>query len=647
MSSINFSSSQGTFSGLDKNLRVRLARYLVGGIMYLIALMATNFGVINLSDILSLDLFGRDWSLANWLFVASYVVFGIDILTRAVQGIIKRDIFNENFHMSIATICAITIGLYYEAVLVMIFFQVGEFFQDMAVNRSRKSISDLMNIKAEFANVVVDGEVVQVDPKEVKIGDVILVKPGEKVPLDGVVVEGSSQLDTLSLTGESLPRLTNVDDGILSGVINLTSLLKIKVTKDYSNSTVSKIMEMVETAAAKKSQTERFITQFAKIYTPIVTMAAILLMTVPIFLFSYTEPNEWVLRGIIFLMVSCPCALHLSVPLSFFSSIGSSSKQGVLMKGSTFVQNLSEVSIVVFDKTGTITKGVSDVVKIVSTGKVSEEKLLSTAAAVEIFSNHPIAKSMIIECDKRGIDIPKIDSENFEEIHGKGLKGMFDGEVVLVGNAKLMERCDVAYKEFVGYGSVVHVAQNGEYMGYIVIADVVKSDSTTGIKQLKEVGIKKTVMLSGDREETAKAVAAEVGVDEVYAQLLPDEKVKMVEQLYQKYPNEKIAFVGDGINDAPVLSRVDVGVAMGGMGSDAAVEAADVVIMTDEISKLSTAIKTSKRTMRIVKQNIVMVMVLKFGVLLLAVFGMADIIWAVFADSGVAILAVLNSMRKK
>ena len=642
----NVNPPKRAFGGLDKGLKIRLVRYFIGGVLYLIALLAANFGVIDLSGVLAHEVLGRSWSLANWLFIISYVIFGADILIRAVQGVIKRDVFNENFHMSIATICAIGIGLYYEAVLVMIFFQVGEFFQDMAVNRSRKSISDLMNIKAEYANVVIDGEIVQADPQEVKIGDIILVKPGEKVPLDGVVIEGSSQVDASSLIGESVPRSARVDDEVLSGVINLTSLLKIKVTKDYSNSTVSKIMEMVENAAAKKSQTERFITQFARIYTPIVTIAAVLLMIVPRFLFPGTDPSEWILRGIIFLMVSCPCALHLSVPLSFFSSIGSSSKKGVLMKGSTFVQNLSEIGIVVFDKTGTITRGVFNVVKVIPEDeKGTEEQLLSVAASIETFSNHPIAKSIIAECEKKEIDIPKADSENFEEIHGKGLKGIVDGHVILAGNAKLMEQHGIKYKEFTGSGSVVHVAKDSGYMGHIVISDIIKSDSAIGIKQLKEAGIKRTVMLSGDREEAAKAVAAEVGIDEVYAQLLPDEKVEMVERLYLKYPGEKIAFVGDGINDAPVLSRVDVGIAMGGIGSDAAVEAADVVIMTDEVSKLSVAIGIAKRTMRIVRQNIVLVMVLKFGVLTLTVFGLADILLAVFADSGVALLAVLNSMR--
>jgi Cd2+/Zn2+-exporting ATPase len=644
----NINTPQRALGGLDKGLKMRLARYFVGGVMYLIALLATNFGVIDLSGVFAHEMAGRSWSLANWLFIGSYVIFGADILARAVKGIIRRDVFNENFHMSIATICAIGIGLYYEAVLVMIFFQVGEFFQDMAVNRSRRSINELMNIKAEYANIEVDGEILQTDPQDVKIGDIILVKPGEKVPLDGVVTEGSSQIDASSLIGESVPRSARVNDEVLSGVINLTSLLKIRVTKDYSNSTVAKIMDMVENAAAKKSQTERFITQFARIYTPIVTVAALLLMFVPMLLFPGTDPNEWILRGIIFLMVSCPCALHLSVPLSFFSSIGSSSKKGILMKGSTFVQNLSEIGIVVFDKTGTITKGVFNVVKVAPRDrKTTEEQLLATAANIEVFSNHPIAKSIIAECEKKGLDIRKAQAEDFEEIHGKGLKGTIEGKMILAGNAKLMQRYSVKHEEYTGAGSVVHVAQNGGYMGYIVISDIIKSDSKTGIKQLREAGIKKTVMLSGDREEAAKAVAAEVGIDEVYAQLLPNEKVEMVEQLYKKYPGEKIAFVGDGINDAPVLSRVDVGVAMGGVGSDAAVEAADVVIMTDEISKLSTSVRISRKTMKIVRQNIVLVMALKFGVLALAVFGMADILLAVFADSGVALLAVLNSMRKK
>ena len=622
---------QIAFGRLDKGLKTRLLRYIFGGLIYLFAL------------------FGRlEINAEIFLFMVSYALFGADILIKAMKGILKRDFFNENSLMSLATVCAIIIGLYYEAVLVMIFFQVGEFFQDMAVNRSRKSIGDLMNIKAEYANVVDDdGEITKTEPGDVKIGEIIIVKPGEKVPLDGIIIEGASQIDASSLIGESVPRSSHIGDNIFSGVINLSSVLKIRVTKDYDNSTVAKIMDMVENAAAKKSKTERFITQFARIYTPIVTLAALLLMFVPMILFPETEASEWVLRGIVFLLISCPCALHLSVPLSFFSGIGALSKKGVLVKGSTFVQSLSEASIVVFDKTGTITKGVFNVVHVVSEENTTKEEVLKTAAAIEFFSNHPIAASVIAQCDREGIVLHKADVEDFREIHGKGLEGTVDGDRLLAGNAKLMEENKIKFKDYNGAGSVVHVAKNGAYLGYIVISDIIKNDSKIGIRQLKDAGIKKTVMLSGDRTAAAKSVGEDVGIDEVYAQLLPNEKVDMVERLYQGHPGEKIIFVGDGINDAPVLSRADVGIAMGGVGSDAAVEAADVVIMTDEISKLSVAISAARNTMRIVRQNIFFVMVVKFAILSLAVFGITDILFAVFADTGVTLLAVLNSIRKK
>ncbi|MCL2619526.1 MAG: cadmium-translocating P-type ATPase [Defluviitaleaceae bacterium] len=643
----NVTPPQRAFGGLNTGLKIRLARYTVGGIIYIVALLAGWSGnLFNLSfNNPFAGLYGQP---ATWMFIASYAIFGFDVLFNAVKNILKKQVFNEFFLMSIATIAAIYIGMYYEAVLVMIFFQVGEFFQDMAVNRSRKSIKDLMDIKAEYANLIMGDTVEKVDPQDVKVGSIILVKPGEKVPLDGIVLEGSSQVDSSSLSGESVPRSVHVGDTVLSGVVNLTSLLRIEVSKDYENSTAARIMDMVENAASKKSQTERFITKFAKIYTPIVTISALLLMFIPILFFPNAEPSEWIFRGIIFLMVSCPCALHLSVPLSFFSGVGSSSAKGVLVKGSTYLEVLANVDAVVFDKTGTITKGVFNVTEIVPSAGVSHEDLLETAAGIESFSNHPIAKSIVAEYKKSNDTPSSFEVEDFEEIHGKGLKAKVNGVTVLAGNGKLMEANNINHTEDKnGAGSVVYVARDGTFLGHIIISDIIKEDATEALQALKTAGIKKTVMLSGDRIPAALAVATAVGIDEVHAELMPDEKVDMVEKLYNAHPDWKIAFVGDGINDAPVLSRVDVGIAMGGIGSDAAVEAADVVIMTDEISKLAPAIAIARNTMAIVKQNIGFVMVVKFVVLGLAIFGHANIFWAVVADSGVTFVAALNSIRKK
>jgi Cd2+/Zn2+-exporting ATPase len=628
------------FGALDTGLKLRLARYILGAIIYLAALFAyyewaALFVSIEPNIIIS-------------LFIISYIIFGADVLLTAIRSITKGQVFNEHFLMSIATIGALSIGIFYEAVLVMIFFQVGEFFQDMAVNRSRKSIKDLMDIKAEYANLVTECEVEKVDPAKVKIGDIILIKPGEKIPLDGIILEGASQVDFSSLIGESVPRSVHIGDEILSGAVNLTSLLRVEVSKDYENSTVAKIMDMVENASMKKSQTERFITKFAKIYTPIVTIAALLLMFVPMLIFPETDRSGWIYNGIIFLMISCPCALHLSVPLSFFSGIGTSSSRGILVKGTTFLQTLTNVDIVAFDKTGTITKGVFKVTEIVPADGVCADELLTTAAQIESFSNHPIAKSIMGEFEQKGGVLGDFDMEDFEEIHGKGLKAKVNDALVLAGNSKLMQENEINFAQDThGAGSVVYVAKNGAFLGHIIISDIIKEDSKAAIEALKAAGIKKTVMLSGDREAAANSVAAAVGIDEIYAELLPGDKVDMVEDLYNRYPNSKIAFVGDGINDAPVLSRADVGIAMGGIGSDAAVEAADIVIMSDELSKLAPAISIAKKTMAIVRQNITFVMLVKFTVLSLAVFGRADILWAVAADSGVTFVAALNSIRKK
>lgn len=618
------------YKNLDLKLKFKLVIYSIGLLIYFSAIF------LNIDN-----------TILTALYIVTYMIFGAEIILKAIKSIIRGDLFNENFLMSVASIGAIYIGMYSEAVAVMLFFQIGEFFQDMAISRSRKSIKDLMDIKPEYANIIINKEVKKVDPTEVNIGDIILIKPGDKVPLDGIVVDGTSQIDASSLIGESVPRSVKLNDEILSGVINLTGAIKVKVTKDYSNSTVSKILDMVENASSKKATTERFITQFAKIYTPIVVSIALILMFVPPFIITDTNSNDWIYKGLVFLLVSCPCALHLSVPLSFFSGIGISSRNGVLIKGSNYLQALSNVSMIVFDKTGTLTKGVFTVTNTYPNNGLTENELIEIAGTIEKYSNHPIAKSITIECDKRNINIENKNVTDFEEIHGKGLKANLGGKEVFVGNNKLMQFINVPCEDYNGIGTVIHVAENNKYLGFIVISDIIKDDSRLGIQKLKEIGIKKTVMLSGDRKESAHKVANALGIDETYAELLPNEKVDAIEELYNKYPGEKIAFIGDGINDAPVLSRVDVGIAMGGVGSDAAVESADIVIMTDEILKIPTAINISKKTMKIVKQNIIFIICIKFIVLTLTILGYGNIWLAVLADTGATLIAILNSIRKK
>ncbi|MCL2168599.1 MAG: cadmium-translocating P-type ATPase [Defluviitaleaceae bacterium] len=603
---------------LDLALKLRLIRYVLGGTLYFAALLG----------------------VCPWLFIAAYGVFGADILFKAVKSIRRGQVFNEHFLMSIATIGALYIGLYSEAVLVMVFFQVGEFFQDMAVGRSRQSIRELMDLKAEYANLS-DGS--QACPSKVQIGDIILVRPGEKVPLDGVILEGRAQVDASSLIGEAVPRTMEAGQEILSGMVNLTAVLKVKVTADFENSTVTKIMELVDSAAAKKSKTERFITQFSKVYTPIVTISALLLMFIPMLIFPGSYPHDWILRAIVFLMISCPCALHLSVPLSFFSGVGAASRMGVLVKGTTHLQTLANIDTIAFDKTGTVTCGVFQVTKIAPIEGVTGDELLKIAAQIESNSNHPIAKSIIKEYGKPVSGLIKT-----EEIAGKGLRGEIDGVQILAGNAKLLETHDVDFApDESAAGSVVHIARGGVYIGHIIISDIIKEDSKEAIQALKDLGIKKTVMLSGDRACVVESVAKKVDIDHALGELLPADKVYALEEIYAKNPNAKVAFIGDGINDAPVLTRADVGIAMGAIGSDAAIEAADIAIMTDELSKLVPAIHTARKTMKIVRQNIIFVMLVKFAVLTLAVFGMANILWAVVADSGVTLIAALNSIRKK
>ena len=576
------------------------------------------------------------------VFIVSYILVGGDVLYKALKNIKNGRIFDENFLMTVATVGAISIGEPSEAVGVMLFYKIGEYLQELAVGKSRKSISDLMQIRPDVANLKVGNSLKVVDPEEVEIGDYIVVKPGEKVPLDGLVVEGNSMVDTSALTGESVLRTVNKGDELLSGFINKNALLTVQVTKDFSESTVSKILDMVENASSKKSKTENFISVFSRYYTPIVvTLAALLAILPPVFIKGALF-SEWIHRGLIFLVVSCPCALVLSIPLSYFSGIGVASKHGILIKGSNYLEALRYVDTVVFDKTGTLTEGVFDVVKVKSVG-VSEDELMKFASIAEANSNHPIAKSILKYYDKQ-IDLNKI--EEYEEIAAHGIKAKYENSTVLAGNEKLMKTNNIKIERSTEIGTIVYVAVNNKFVGYIVIADKIKEDSKDAIKKIKEQGIKKTVMLTGDNKDVADSVAKRLKLDKVFSNLLPNEKVEKIEELYlSRSEKEKIAFVGDGINDAPVLARVDVGIAMGGLGSDAAIEAADIVIMTDEPSKIAQGIKISKKTYKIVWQNIIFALAVKVIVLILGAAGMASMWEAVFADVGVALIAVLNAMR--
>ena len=582
------------------------------------------------------------------LFVISYFIVGKDVLVSAYKNIRAGEFFDENFLMGIATIGAFLVGEYTEAVAVMLFYQVGELFQEMAVNKSRKSISDLMNIKPDFANLKVENEIKKVLPEEVNVNDLILVKPGEKVPLDGIIIEGTSTGDTAALTGESLPREFGVGDEILSGTVNNNGLLTIKVTKVFSDSTVSKILDLVQNASSKKSKTEKFITKFARYYTPIIVGVALLVATVPPFVLGNGTFYEWFYRALIFLVVSCPCALVISIPLGFFGGIGAASKNGILIKGGNYLEALDKVDTVIMDKTGTITKGTFKVVEInVKNDKISKEKLLEYVADVESFSNHPIAKSVVEEYEKNGQKVIKESIKKYDEISGYGISAELDDTNIVVGNNKLMELEKIEYDFIESIGTTIYVAIDREYAGNIVIADQIKEDSVNAVKALKNQGISNIVMLTGDNRNIANDIAKKVGINEVYSELLPNEKVDKVEEIFAKKENKdgKVLFVGDGINDAPVLARADIGVAMGGVGSDAAIEAADVVIMTDELSKISDTIKIAKKTKKIVWQNIIFALSVKAIVLLLGILGLSTMWEAVFADVGVALIAVLNSTR--
>lgn len=576
------------------------------------------------------------------LFIISYIIVGGDVVKRAVKNIFKGQVFNENFLMSIATIGAFFIGEYPEGVAVMLFYQVGELFQSYAVGKSRKSIASLMDIRPDYANVKKGDELVKVDPDEVQIGDIIVIKAGEKIPLDGKVIEGGSMIDTSALTGESVPREVEVGSDILSGCININGVITAEVTKEFGESTVSKILDLVENASSKKSNSEQFITKFARYYTPVVVIIAVFLAIIPPLVIDGATFSDWIYRALAFLVVSCPCALVISIPLSFFGGIGGASKKGVLVKGSNYLEALAETEIVVFDKTGTLTKGVFNVQEIHPEG-VSKEELLELTAHAESYSNHPISLSLKRAYSKE-IDNGRI--SDVEEISGHGVIATVDGKKVMAGNIKLMKMMDIPYFKGELIGTIVHVAVNNKYIGYIVIADEVKEDSAQAIKELKAANIKQTVMLTGDNKSIGSKVAKELGLDKVYAELLPADKVEKLEELFsQKSKKGKLAFVGDGINDAPVLARADIGIAMGGLGSDAAIEAADVVIMTDEPSKIATTMKISKKTLKIAHQNIVFAIGIKIIVLILSAFGITTMWAAIFADVGVTIIAVLNAFR--
>lgn len=574
------------------------------------------------------------------LFLISYVLAGGDVVKRAIRNIFRGNVFDENFLMAIASIGAFLINEAPEGVAVMLFYQVGEAFQAYAVGESRKSIANLMNIRPDYANVKLGEELVKKDPDDVKIGDIIVIKPGEKVPLDGKVIDGASLLDTSALTGESVPREVLEGSDILSGFININGLITVEVTKEFEESTVSKILDLVENASSKKSKSERFITKFARYYTPIVVIIAAILAIVPPLVIEGEIFKDWIYRSLAFLVVSCPCALVISVPLSFFGGIGGSSKKGILVKGSNYLEALAQAETVVFDKTGTLTKGVFNV-REVNAKDISNDELLKYAAHAENYSNHPISLSLKRAYNKEIVnDIIK----EVEEIPGHGISAVVDGKKILAGNEKLMVKENIGFSEENISGTVVHVAIDGNYAGYILIADEVKGDSAAAIKKLKELKIKQTIMLTGDNKQIGEETAKMLAIDKVYTELLPGDKVEKIEEII--YNNRgKVAYVGDGINDAPVLARADIGIAMGGLGSDAAIEAADIVIMTDEPSKIATAIKISKKTLRIATQNIVFAIGIKAFILLLSAAGYASMWAAVFADVGVTFIAVLNSFR--
>lgn len=609
---------------MSKKQKKMLVRIGAGAVLFALALLLPTEGALRLAA-----------------FIVPYAVVGWDVLWRAVRNITRGQVFDENFLMALATVGAFATGEYPEGVAVMLFYQVGEWFQSYAVGRSRQSIASLMDIRPDYANIERDGKLQRVDPDSVAVGDVIVVKAGEKIPLDGVVLEGASAVDTAALTGESLPRDVQPGDDVVSGCINKSGLLRVRVTKIFGESTVAKILDLVENSSSKKARAENFITRFARYYTPAVVIAAALLAIVPPLALGYAW-NEWIHRALIFLVISCPCALVISVPLSFFGGIGGASKRGVLVKGSNYLEVLADAEIVVFDKTGTLTKGVFNVTA-VHPDRVSEARLLELAALAESYSDHPISRSLR---EAYGKELETARVSDVEELSGRGVRAEIDGHTVCAGNDKLMEEVGVLWHPCHRIGTTVHVSLDGEYVGHIVISDELKPDAAEAIAELKRRGVRKTVMLTGDAKAVGESVAKELGIDEVHAQLLPGDKVDRVEALLkEKSPRGKLAFVGDGINDAPVLSRADIGIAMGALGSDAAIEAADIVLMDDKPSKIAVAMSIAKKTLRIVHQNIVFALGVKALVLLLGAAGMANMWEAVFADVGVSFIAILNASR--
>lgn len=622
---------KGMVNNMTKKQKKMLYRIIVTFLLFAVLMVCEHTGGMD----------GWNKIVLFVIYLIPYLVIGYDIVYKAARNISHGQVFDENFLMMIATFGAFGVGEYSEAVAVMLFYQVGELFQGYAVGKSRQSISDMMDICPEYANIEEDGVLKQVDPDDVEVGSIIVVKPGERIPLDGIVVEGESLIDTAALTGESVPRSAKAGDEIISGCVNGSGTLKVKTTKEFDDSTVAKILELVENASSKKAKVENFITRFAKYYTPVVTIGAVILAILPPLILGGGWA-EWIQRACIFLVISCPCALVISVPLGFFGGIGAASKIGVLVKGSNYLEAVAEMTTIVFDKTGTLTKGEFKVTDVI-TENGSKEELIELAALGEGYSNHPIANS-IREAYGKELDLNRV--TNTEEIAGHGIKAVIDGKTVLLGNEKLMKSESIFYTSCKSMGTVVYVACNGVFEGAVVISDTIKDGAKEAIRDMKQVGVRHTVMLTGDRREAAETVAQTLGIDEVHAELLPGGKVEQVEALLKaEKQKERLAFVGDGINDAPVLTRADIGIAMGSMGSDAAIEAADIVLMDDDVTKIASVVRIARKTLRIVKQNIVFALAIKALVLILGALGMANMWEAVFADVGVSVIAILNSMR--
>ena len=622
---------KGMVNNMTKKQKKMLYRIIVTFLLFAVLMVCEHTGGMD----------GWNKIVLFVIYLVPYLVIGYDIVYKAARNISHGQVFDENFLMMIATFGAFGVGEYSEAVAVMLFYQVGELFQGYAVGKSRQSISDMMDICPEYANIEEDGVLKQVDPDDVEVGSIIVVKPGERIPLDGIVVEGESLIDTAALTGESVPRSAKAGDEIISGCVNGSGTLKVKTTKEFDDSTVAKILELVENASSKKAKVENFITRFAKYYTPVVTIGAVILAILPPLILGGGWA-EWIQRACIFLVISCPCALVISVPLGFFGGIGAASKIGVLVKGSNYLEAVAEMTTIVFDKTGTLTKGEFKVTDVI-TENGSKEELIELAALGEGYSNHPIANS-IREAYGKELDLNRV--TNTEEIAGHGIKAVIDGKTGLLGNEKLMKSESIFYTSCKSMGTVVYVACNGVFEGAVVISDTIKDGAKEAIRDMKQVGVRHTVMLTGDRREAAETVAQTLGIDEVHAELLPGGKVEQVEALLKaEKQKERLAFVGDGINDAPVLTRADIGIAMGSMGSDAAIEAADIVLMDDDVTKIASVVRIARKTLRIVKQNIVFALAIKALVLILGALGMANMWEAVFADVGVSVIAILNSMR--